>query len=306
MQKSILKISLTLVLISGVAPAQASFNVRHNSARSAALGNSFMGASNESAAIFTNPAGIAQLKTGEVSFLYGKPYAGMEGVNMALGHAALALPSKFGHFGVGYAGFQAPGLLQERTLVASYGTSLFNKAQVGLTMKQLSLSYMAGGDALAANDDVFKNGMGKSALTFDVGVMAPVGKYLKAGLAVRNLTEPDMGLASEDKVAREIQGGLSLEMAGRGLKISGDMALRADDAVGKTEPIPFMGLEKMLYKNTMALRVGANTYEYTGGFGLKIGAVGFDYAMVFSRNLLDDNMGSHKLGMTYHFGVKGK
>ena len=53
--------------------------------------------------------------------------------------------------------------------------------------------------------------------------------------------------------------------------------------------------------NALALRLGANSYEYTGGFGLSWGRTTFDYALVINKNLMEDNAGSHKLGMTYRF-----
>lgn len=282
-------------------PLQAAFELKHASARSAAMGNSFLASANESAAVFVNPAGLAGMKSAEMSFLYGKPLAGLDGVSLGQGHAALAVPTGFGHIGLGYAAFQAQNLMAEQTLAASYATS-FQRLQLGVTAKHLSHSYKINGDPLAANDPVFANGTSKSALTFDAGAVMPLGKFMKAGVAVRNMNSPDVGLASEDHVSREVQAGLALDLAGTGLKVAGDVFMRQSDPGSvKNQPIPFLGLEKSLAKNTLALRLGANTLEYTGGIGFRLGHMSFDYAMVMPRNLLGDGYGTHKMGMSYRF-----
>lgn len=295
-------LSFLAVTLLQTLPSYASFEMPQTSARSAAMGNAFLASNNEPASVFTNPAGIASMKHTEVSFLYAKPFAGLQGVNMNTGHAALVVPTVVGQLGAGFAHFQSQGLMEERILALSYGVKL-GKAQVGVTAKQLSHSFSPSNDPLAANDPVFAKGTGKSAMTMDVGGVVPMGKFLRAGVAVRNLNSPDLGLATEDRVAREIQGGLMLDFSGMGLKVAGDFSLRQNSADGiKNEPIPYLGVEKSLYKNKLALRAGANTLSYTGGFGLKLGNIGIDYAMVFSKNLLSDNYGTQKMGMSYRFG----
>lgn len=298
---------LAVVVASIFAPSLsfAAFNLPLTSARATAMGHASLAASGEAANLFSNPAGLSSMRATEVSFLYGKPYAGLSDVNLGMGYAALGVPTSLGTLGLGYAHFQAQGLMTEQTLALSYGVNL-HKLQLGLTAKRLSHSFHPGGDELAQNDPVFANGTSKSALAFDVGGTLPMGRFLKAGATVRNLNNPNVGLAGEDKVAREVQGGLLLDFAGAGFKVAGDLMLRSRDAEGiKEEPIPFLGIEKSFSRQNLALRAGANTLEYTGGFGLKLGSVSFDYALVFAKNLMSDNAGSHQLGMTYQFG-KGK
>jgi len=292
-------LALPIVLLF-LQPLQAAFQIRHTSAKSAAMGNAFLAAAGEASALFTNPAGIGALKTSEISFLYAKPFAGLPEVDLTTGHAAFALPTRYGHIGAGYAVFQADSLMAEQTLALSYAGTM-KSVQVGVTAKQLSHNYNVHGDPMAHDDPVFAGGTSKSAMAFDIGAVAPLGKNLKAGLAVRNWNEPNVGLLTEDKVAREIQTGVMLNMAGLGLKASGDILVR-NGVRGeiKNAPMPFLGLEKT-FKNAFALRLGANTEEYSGGFGLKWGVMAFDYALVINKNLMEDNAGSHKLGMRYRF-----
>jgi len=297
---------LVLILSSAMAlPVHAAFELRHASARASAMGNAFLASSGDPAALFINPAGIASINSPEVSFLYNKPFAGLPNVNLNAGHAAFALPTKHGHIGLGYALFDANSLLQEQTLALSYGTKI-KGIHMGLTAKQLSHSYNTGSDPLAASDPVFAKGTSKSAMAFDVGAIAPLGKMLKAGIAVRNLNQPDLGLVSEDRIAREIQTGLMLNMSGMGIKATGDIFFRAAQAGEvKQTPTPFLGLEKT-FKSPLALRIGANTNEFTGGFGITLSNLTFDYALVVNKNLISDNAGSHKLGMKYRFSSLGR
>jgi len=288
---------LPLVL---AAPCRAAFQMRHTSARSAAMGNAFLAGAGEAASLFSNPAGLAGMPKAEASFLYAKPFAGLPNVNLNAGHAALALPTRAGHVGLGYSLFSAGGLLQEQTLALGYAAT-FRSLQVGLAAKQLSHAYDIHDDAMAHSDPVFADGTSASALAFDAGMIAPLGKALKLGLAVRNINQPNVGLATKDRVAREIQTGLMLNMAGLGVKATGDILMqKAAAGEVKNAPVPMLGLEKT-FKNALALRLGANTNEFTAGFGARLKSVAFDYALVLNKNLMEDNAGSHKMGLKYRF-----
>lgn len=283
--------------------AFAAFEYAPLSARSASMGASSLSSFQESAAIFTNPAGIARLDSSEVSFLYARPYAGLDDVALGLGHASLAVPTRAGNLGVGYASFDANGMMSERTTVLSYSSTLMTKRlAVGVSAKHLSHTFSPGGDPLANADPVFANGTSASAWAYDVGGSFAVNRFMTAGVAVRNLNEPEVGLVTEDKVAREIQAGVMLDFSGTGFKVTGDMLMRqaAEDGV-KQDPVPHFGMEKG-FGGRFALRAGASSEAYSGGLGLRFGRVGLDYAMSFAKNLIQDNAGSHSLGMSYKFG----
>jgi hypothetical protein len=302
--KNITKVFVGLAVSAfSVGPLQAAFQMRPVSARSAALGSSFSASSRDSGSLFTNPAGIASLSQAELSVTYGKPFAGLPGTNMNLGHAALVIPTPAGRLGLGYALYQAQDLLQEQTVAVSYGVSPLKGVRLGGTVKHLSHSYLIGSDPLAAQDPVFRNGTSRSAVAFDAGVSVSLGRHLSLGAAGRNLNEPNVGLVSEDKVTREIQAGVDLDLTGMGLKASSDLLLRQVQP-GSSGPVPAFGLEKSLGQ-ALALRAGANPEEFTAGFGLKIRSLGFDYAFLFNKNLSEDNSGSHKVGLTYRF-TRGK
>ncbi|MGQ0644993.1 MAG: type IX secretion system membrane protein PorP/SprF [Elusimicrobiota bacterium] len=304
LRPSVLPTSALLAVFSFL-PLHAAFDVHLDGARSAALGRTFLSADGEAGALFGHPAGLASVPAPEVSLMYGKPYHGLKNVGLQLGHAAAAVPLKGGVLGFGYARFQVEGLLAEETTAVSYGRSLGKSVQAGVTGKRLSHGYEAGSDALAQADPVFRNGTSKSAFAFDAGITASAGKHLRFGAAGRNLNEPNVGLAGEDKVERQVQAGAQVDLASLGIKISGDLQFRRTaPGAPPSGPAPFFGVEKTLLKEGLALRAGANREEFTGGFGLKLGAVGFDYAFLFNKNLKEDNGGSHRLGLAYRLGRK--
>jgi len=302
------KLSVILSLFIALTPSsQAAFQVPLQSVRAASMGNAFMASADEPAALFTNPAGIARLGYPEMSFMYGKPFAGLEDVNLNLGHAVFALPTRIGHLGVGIGAFQAPGLTTERTLAFTYARSLFQTLQLGVGVKHLHHSFDIDSDPLAAADPVFASGTAESAFAFDAGMIAPVGKMLRFGLSARNVNQPDVGLVSKDTVPREIQAGLAIDMKGIGMQAVGDVFMRSNKSgLAKNRPAAYVGVEKSFYKDMFALRFGANDLEFAAGFGIRRGAVGFDYGMVFNKNLSADNFGTHRLSMSYRFLPKPK
>jgi hypothetical protein len=300
--KSAFRLFVTFLILAYSVPVEAAFQYQPYSVRAAGMGNAFMASADEAAALFTNPAGIARLPYSELTFMYGKPFAGLPDVNLNLGHMAAAIPTRFGRIGFGLGLFQAQDLQQERTVTLSYGVLLRGKYQVGVNLKHLYHSYDIGSDPVASTDPIFQNGASKGALALDTGFIAPIGEFLKFGVSVRNINEPNVGIYSVDKVQREIQAGLAVDIAGSGLTATGDVFMRQPTAgTLKERPMPYLGLEKRLHKDFF-LRAGANPLEFTTGFGLRKGRIGVDYGLVLARNLLEDNVGSHRISMTYRFG----
>jgi hypothetical protein len=241
-------------------PTQAAFKTRFQSARSAAMGDALAAGADEAGAVFTNPAGIARLGTAQATFMYEKPFAGLPDVNFNVGNTAFVTPLRRGTLGVGLALFSASGLTKEETAALSYGVALPRNIRAGVTVKYMSHSYDIGSDPVASQDPVFRGGASKSAIGFDAGVQVPVAQFLDFGLAVRNANEPNVGVLVEDRVPREIQTGLSLNMARVGMRVAGDLFMRKGSSLGgKTSPVPFLGVEKALMNNLFVMRAGANT-----------------------------------------------
>jgi len=299
MTRPVSLIVLTLIFTTG--PAWAVFEYPHASARAAAMGHSFLAVKTEPAAVFSNPGALAPSREPQASFLYAKPFAGLEGVNLNAAHAAVVLPTRAGRLGLGVARLDVSGLMSEQTVALGYGVTLPGRVQAGVAARHLTLAYRPGSDPLAANDPVFRNGVSNTAVAFDASATAPLGPSLELGLAVRNINRPDIGLATEDRITRDVHAGLAVTLAGAGIRAVGAVNIREAGDGPKRDPVPHMGLEKTFANNPLSLRVGADTNEYTAGFGLRLKTFTVDYGFILNRNLARDNAGSHQLGLSYQW-----
>lgn len=284
--------------------ASASFEQAPVGAQAAAMGGSALAGRGDSAAIFLNPAGVAGVKRTEAYFMYNRFYAGLSGVEgLGQGFAALAVPTRIGTLGVGFGDLHASGLLQERVIGVALARRWFDAFEAGVTAKYLHHRYLIASDPSASADPVFSGGTSRGALALDFGVSAAVAGPLRAGLAVRNVNRPDVGLVSEDRIPREIQGSLSYDIEAWALRLTADYLYRdADSGSLRERGSPSVGLEKSLADGRVKFRAGAGLDQFSGGAGLQFDRLGFDYAFVLSRNLLADNAGTHMLGVRWRFG----
>lgn len=145
-----------------------------------------------------------------------------------------------------------------------------------------------------------------SKLNFDVGVSADLGQYFKAGLMIKNVTNPVIStVSSELRLARRLVGGLAFRpdsQLGIFLDIDvakGDLFQNGQDA----QPVS-LGVEKGLFKNKLFLRAGflsdlsakyflgrrANIL-YGLGFGFNLGNILVDLALGLDNSGNVKNMG---------------
>ena len=236
--------------------------------------------------------------------MYNRFHAGLSGVDaMGQGFAAVGIPLKHGALAIGYADFLASGLLEERVVGVTFARRWLDAFEAGVTGKYLHHRYVIGSDPSAAADPVFRNGASRGALALDLGLSAAVAGPLTAGLAMRNINRPDVGLESEDRVPREIQTSLSYDIKDWGLKLTADYLYRdADSGSLRERSVPGVGLEKALDEGRVKFRLGVTPDRLSGGGGVQFDRVGFDYAFILSRNLLADNAGTHMIGIRYRFG----
>jgi hypothetical protein len=296
--------ALLALALAGAAPAFASFQNPIVSPESAALGGASLTSSHDSASLFGNPAQLAGMMQPDFYFMYDQMYAGLAGVG-AIGQGFISggLPTRYGTFGFGLGMFRAAGLMEERTLALTYARKLTDRLEIGLTGKQLYHSFLIGGDSLAAADPVFAQGHSSSAFGLDLGLRAKVTDAFHVGLVVRNLNEPNVGLAIEDRVPREVQGGLSYDLAKRRLRFTADLTYRDNNAGATQERLtPALGVEKGFQDSRFVFRAGLTPDSFSAGFGLRWGTVGLDYALVLNRNLIAGNVGTHQLGLRVRFG----
>jgi hypothetical protein len=304
MLKRILRTAIAAFVFFASRCAQAAIGDGAVSAQSAAMGGASLANMGDSAALFLNPAAGAGLANPEAYFMYNQLYAGLSGVgSLGQGFAAFGVPTKIGAVGVGLSDFQASGLLDQKVIGVTFSRRLFGAVDFGLTGKYLHQSYLIGSDPSAASDPVFSNGTARGAFALDAGLIAHVTNDLHVGLAVRNINQPDMGLASVDRVPREIQAGLAYDLKADALRLTADYTYTSAQAGTLTDrSLPGIGLEKGLVNDRVKFRVGLTLEQISAGVGIQFGPVAFDYTFLLSRTILANNAGTHMVGIRYRFG----
>jgi hypothetical protein len=258
----------------------------------------------DSAALFLNPAAGAGLADPEAYFMYNRLYAGLSGVgSLGQGFAAFGVPTPIGAVGVGLSDFQASGLLDQKVVGVSFARRLFGSFDFGVTGKYLHQSYLVGSDPTAASDPVFNNGTSRGTFSADAGLVDHVTNDLHVGLAVRNINQPDIGLASVDRVPRQVQAGMAYDFKDKDLRLTADYTYSSVPAGTMTDRSqPGIGLEKGLVNDMVKFRLGLTLDQFSAGVGLQLGSLGFDYTFLLSRTLLANNGGSQLVGIRYRFG----
>lgn len=299
----VISIFAVLAALLPALPASAAFQYPQYGARAAAMAGASLPAEPDSAAILQNAAGAAGLARAELYSSWDSLYVGQDGAgSITRGFLTGAVPTRFGALGVAVTQFRASGLLSERTVGVSLSRRLTDRLSAGAVAKYMHHSYDAGSDSTGA-DPVFANGTGRGAPSFDLGASFKATERLTVGLAARDVNSPDVGLADEDRIPREYQGGLSWSRPDWGLVTTADLTYR-DSRVGelRTRAVPSVGIEKTLGDPRVRFRGGASLDQLTAGVGLQFDRFGFDYSFVMARALAGANMGSHQIGIRYRFG----
>lgn len=253
-------------------------------ARPIALGSAYVALSNDGAGLFANPAGLSTIKQANWISLYSQP---TDDTNQTL---------------LGWTDGTWGGAYRSRTafnIVISSETA--NYTDLDLTLlysrqwsKELAFGFDLRWLSRALSKDIpgydWLNGAGTMA---DIGIKYTFSSWLKGALVCRSLggsiTYKD---GYKDNIALTSVGGLSLKLRGEGGYFPGyvpDLYLNIDAGKNVEQPLILWhtGLEWWLL-DLFAARLGldqspnttsSNFTHYTGGFGLKVKGVTFDYAI---------------------------
>lgn len=300
------RLILVAALLHAAPGARAAFQYPQSGARSAAMSGASIPAHGDCAALFQNAAGVAGLEAPEAYMMYDRQFAGLAGVD-AIGRSFItaAAPTRLGAIGVGLSDFKAAGLLNERIVGVGLSRRVAHGIDAGVTAKYLYHRYAPGSDQSAAGDPVFAGGTSRGGAAFDAGLIATLGRALKAGFAVRNINSPDLGLVSEDRVPREYQAGLSYDKADWLLKTTAEIVYRDNhEGTLRDRAVPTLGLEKARSDERVKFRLGVGLDQLSAGVGLEFGRLSVDYAFLLTRHLLTSSAGSHLIGVRYRFAGK--
>jgi hypothetical protein len=322
--KRVLSAFLICVLLEALScgPARAAFQESLWGARPTGLGGAFTALADDANAPAYNPAGITQIEHNELTVMYAQLFTGLtlfagdsgETSTLSLGYFSYVpdikrLNSHIGSFGISWSNFSATHVSQENTFTLTWARQApflqIGRSEVftGVNINYLQHSFVLDSQTQGAVDPVFSNGSSAGALGFDLGLLArpnmPVLPGLKLGLAVKNINEPNVGLASVDRVPREYRFGLAYQDESLPyFTPTFDLWSRSSvtTALG--------GWEGWFMKNTVGLRAGANSNEFGGGLSLQYPLLGMnlrlDYS-VLAPFLVQGSNGSHRISLTVDF-----
>jgi hypothetical protein len=304
-----------------VRPAMAAFNEDEWGARPVGMGGAFTAIADDSNAPLYNPAGIVQVQWNEISAMYSALFSGLTlysgndttgGDTSSLNESFLSYvsrPSQFGSFGISYTNFNATHLYREDTVNLTYAhylgdiiPVLDNTVSVGVNAKYLRHSFAL--DAATASDPVFQSGSSASAMTADIGILWKPDQGMldgwRFGLTGQNITQPNVGFQTVDRVPFEGRLGLAYQSKQMPWLVP---ALDITQSAGQTGVNG--GIESWLFNDTLGLRGGANNSEASAGIsyyqalGKKTGfRIDYSFSVPF---YVDDTAGSHRFQVTLYF-----
>lgn len=296
-----------------VSPLYAAFLDSGWGVRPLGMAGAFTAVADDSSAQLYNPAGLALVEQKEFSFMSAKLYSGLDGVDIALNYAGYVehLSAKAGSFGIAWGALSSPSLYREDTASFGYGRSLndiFKSSKLnislGANIKYLKHEYTL--DVRTVDDPVFANGQSAAATTFDAGLLVELKNTgMSFALASRNMTSPDVGLGSVDKVLAENVFGVAF-YSDEVSYLKLPYFTSALDIVSRGQYTDArLGIESWFFDGKFAVRAGAKKTDITLGLGYEI-AIGesikvlVDYALAWPLEI-EESSGSHRFGISVRF-----
>ena len=294
--------SLLFLSLSMISPLHAAFEELGAGARPLAMGSAFTAIADDPHAIHYNPAGLAQIRKGELTAGYGRLYLGLKDKsNIGSGFIGLAQSLKSGSYGTIGAGWTSLALLdayREDTISLAYAKQFFTEGFfLGATGKLLKRSF--GSDIYTQIDPLFiKYGQDTNNYSADFGILyRPLPAY-SFGLAFKDINEPNIGLGETERVPLEIRGGFGYRQ--RRLTFGLDLSRRSKDTSVS------LGIERWLFK-VMGIRAGfsagsRNKRDVSAGMAYKGDYFHVDYSFLFPLSGVESISGTHRFAIGTRFG----
>lgn len=316
-----MKSILAVLMVCYSIEARAAYDDVGVGARVTGMGNAFTAVADDVYAVYYNPAGLATLERPMLGTSYSKLLGGLsDDSSLQNSFIAYEHPIKGGEQGVvggAWNYFTLDSLYREMTLTGSYGRAVRPDLLLGASVKLLNRSL---GSVGAADRPLNNNGQvvpgvvdpvlqrsSKSNVDADLGLLYRVRPRWTVGLAVQHLAEPNVGFSGEDKLGRNVKLGGAYKTPFSTL--SSDLGfLKAPD--GSTDKTASLAAEKWLptllhgtFGVRAALAIGSRSFrQLTAGASYKIYKLQFDYGFALPLGGISKTYGTHRMGLTLHFG----
>jgi hypothetical protein len=268
-------------------------------ARAQGMGGAFVGVADDASAVYWNPAGLAGGAYFSLVIDGNSTEAIPDGLSNASARSGWLLALSTPALGLSYTRLQTtlvrPAIgIPENSRVESLLTqhvggtfvqSVVGQLAVGTTVKLIrgiaAAAVVPGNDRERLLDDVDLIGHGSNKVDFDIGVMA-VASFGRAGLTVRNVTEPsfDTGSGDELPLQRQARAGGSLLLLPN-WKVAADVdLLQTDGPFGEFREVSLGSEGQVTRRLTGRAGVRFNTAGDIGGAPAV--SVGGSYAVMGS------------------------
>lgn len=285
---------LPLLLNCGVPASFAAFQDMRAGARPLGMGGAFTAVADDANAAGYNPAGLVSARGLELLAMYGKLYSGLtDGSNLYSGTVAAVYPvAGYGTVGAGWNGLGLTGMYQENDFRLSYGNYIPKAWAEAAGVPALSKL------AVGVNADILQVGLEENDFTrtdpavgrysqvgfsLDAGFLYEILPGLKAGLAVRNILEPDLTLTRDDVNRLPLETALGAAYVWPEL----DRLLSTLEASYQRDEYRLrLGLEKWFLQNTLGARTGLGFGQGAGSRDYGEFAAGLSYGLKTPMNYL--------------------
>ncbi|MDI6640718.1 MAG: hypothetical protein QME68_00185 [Elusimicrobiota bacterium] len=153
-------------------------------------------------------------------------------------------------------------------------------------------------DKRTENDIVFSKLRSKYIFGCDVGTIYRFGGKFNLGLSAKNITQPDIGLYSEEKIPIETTLGGLYKISGKNTS-----TFLLDVSYRNVEYNIKLGFEQSLHSEQIFLRTGINLYNFTTGVEFTLPTISWSFDIRISYTFLYPFYMSQTIG-THHAGFK--
>ena len=278
-------IVLGLVLVLSIAVSATVFDNLVPSTRALGMGGAYISISNDSNAVFYNPAGLVELNNFHAYAAYKRLY-NLDSLQYNTLSFAYSL-GKWGTVGLGYQGFtvkiDGEVLETEQTITLSHGFRLMEDNHTALY-----LGYNINSYSLKFGKDYGSD----TALGIDVGIYAKIWKKVILGFVTKNINSPYLGNEFPKDLPKRMVMGVSYEPY-RNVITAFELEKKHNENMRL-----HIGVEFEIIK-FLTVRFGSETdpNNLTTGFTLTYSGIGFDYGYMRHPILSE----THQFGLSYSF-----
>lgn len=293
-------VKFILIILLFASCSYGAFNIVNPTARVLGMGNSFVAVADDLNSIYSNPAGLGNLKSWETIFSYSKLHLGVGNLNESL--IGIGVPFKeFGTIGIGWYNFN--DTLYKEDVVYLVYACLIKDSSFGINLKYLNKSYVS--NEWTQLNPYFSS-LSKDGYSLGLSLFTYVLKDVSFGLFADDINEPSIGIGDGEKLPMSIRSGVCYYMDKTSL-ISTEILYR------NSQWKIHLGGEKTgiaisdfgLFSFRAGGGFGADSYfNFTLGFGCKFNipyvntGCEFDYGFALPLAFASGTSGTHKVSIT--------